>query len=229
MANKKSILAVAAHPDDLEFACAITIKNFISEGYDTNYIIITNGENGFKEEGVRREERIKIRRREQLEAAQRLGIKRVYFLGYKDGFLEYSEKLRKKLTLLIKKLKPEIVFSFDPTNQAFDNLNLFHRDHRVAAAAVFDACFAAKNNFIYPSKTGLHRVEKLYFFGTDKPDYFTDITNEFDYKMEIIKCHRSQFRDFELFKDYFKKNLASYTDKFKYSEAFRKLEVQKVT
>jgi len=64
------------------------------------YVIVTNGESGFKGKGKPKQERIDIRRKEQYEAAKKTGVKKVYFLNYRDGFLAYDESLRKKLTLL---------------------------------------------------------------------------------------------------------------------------------
>jgi len=225
----KTIVAVAAHPDDLEFGCSVMVRNLIQKGYIAFYIIATTGENGSKGEINSRSARIKIRRMEQLEAARKIGVKEVIFLNFRDGFLEYTENLRRKLTLLIKKLKPEIVFSFDPANQQFNNLNLFHRDHRAIALATFDACFAARNEFIIPSKYGTHSVQKIFFYGTDKPDYFLNITKDISFKLDVLSSHKSQFSDFKQFTSYFKENIANNSDRYKYSEAFRVIDVVQIT
>lgn len=227
--NKKCILAIGAHPDDLEFGCSVTVRNFINEGYDAYYVIITNGENGFKKKVKTRQERIDIRRSEQMEAARKIGVKKVYFFSEKDGFLEYTETLRKKLTLLVKALKPEIVFSFDPANLDFTSINLFHRDHRIAAIATFDSVFAAKNEFIYPHKNGLHKVEKIYFFGTNNPNYFFDITNDIDFKLDVLSSYKSQFPNFNNFAKFFKENLNQHHPQYKYSEAFRVMDIVQIS
>ena len=169
--KRKTIVAVGAHPDDIEFGCPVTLSNYKEKGYDIYYIVATNGENGFKLKSLSGKERINIRKKEQLVAAKKVGVKEVHFLGFKDGFLDYNDSLREKLTLLFKEIKPEIVFSFDPANLDYDNINLNHRDHRNISMAVFDAVFAAKNDFIYPDNNGKHRIEKIYFFGTNKPNY----------------------------------------------------------
>lgn len=225
----KCILAVGAHPDDLEFGCPVIVRNYIKNGYDAYYVIATNGENGCKQKGISRQERIKIRREEQMEAANKIGVKKVYFLGNRDGFLEYNESLRKKLTLLIKALKPEIVFTFDPANLDFTSINLFHRDHRITGLATFDAVFAAKNEFIYPHKNGLHKVEKMYFFGSNKPNYFLDISNDIDFKLDVLSSYKSQFPNFENFANFFKENLVQHHPEHKYSEAFRVMEVVQIS
>lgn len=225
MKNKKTILAFAAHPDDLEFGACITVKNFIKEGYEVHYVIATAGDNGFKIKNISKQKRIKVREKEQLDAANATGVKKVYFWGYEDGFLKYTDKLRKRITEIIKKLQPEIVITFDPANRDWDNLNLLHRDHRVISEAVCDGVFAAKNQFIYKSKYNPHKVSRMLFFGSNKPDYFTDITDRMDEKMEIIHCHRSQFTDFEKFRKSFTEFFTKDSDKYLHSESFRELNV----
>lgn len=223
--RKKIIMAVGAHPDDLEFGCPVTVRNFIKQGYEAYYVILTNGENGFKEKARTKQERINTRRKEQQEAAKKIGVKKIYFFGNRDGFLEYNETLRKKLTLLIKALRPEIVFCFDPANRDFDNINLFHRDHRISAEAAFDAVFAAKNEFIYPHKNGLHKVEKIYFFGTNKPNYSVDISKDIDFKLDVLSSYESQFPNFENFTNFYKDFFRNQNPEYEFSEDFRVMDI----
>jgi len=226
--NKKCLLAIGAHPDDLEFGCSVTVRNLIKEGYDAYYVIITNGENGCKKKVKTVQERINIRKNEQLDAAKKIGVKKVYFFGEKDGFLEYKESIRKKLTLLIKTLKPEIVFSFDPANLDFTSINLFHRDHRTTGLLAFDSVFAAKNEFIYPHKNGAHKVEKMYLFVTNSPNYFLDITDDINFKLDVLSSYKSQFPNFSNFASFFKENLSRHHPDYEFSEAFRVLEIVQI-
>lgn len=225
---KKSIIGFAAHPDDLEFSCTGTLSEMKKSGYEINYVIVTNGENGFKVDSkLEAKERIEIRIREQLEVARKLGVHEVVFLDYSDGFLTYTEKLRGQLVGIIKKYQPQIVFSFDPANRDYDNLNLFHKDHRVLSEVVFDACFAAKNKHMYPGRP--HQVEKIYFYGSNDPNYYEDITKSIDFKLELLACHQSQFPDFKKVADFVKNKISKGTKKYKYSEAFRVLEIEQLT
>lgn len=223
----KKILAIAAHPDDLEFSCTATLHKLMQDGYQTRFLVITNGENGFKAGDLPATQRIQIRKEEQLRSAGKLGVEHVIFLDYKDGFLEYSEKLRLQLVEQIKEYQPEIIFSFDPANLQFDNLNLFHRDHRVAAQAVFDACFAAKNHWMYPGPA--HRVERIYFYGSQQPNHFEDISDLIDFKLRLLACHQSQFPDFSKVERFIREVVSAQSRQHKYSEAFRILEVQQLT
>jgi LmbE family N-acetylglucosaminyl deacetylase len=222
----RTVLAIGAHPDDIEFSCTGTLMKLMKEGYEIYYVIATNGESGFKTGIKTRKERVKIRHTEQLNAARKLGIKKVFFLGYKDGFLHNSDDLRRKLVIIIKKLRPEIIFTFDPANTSFGNLNLNHRDHRNIGISVFDAVFAAKNKYMYPGKP--HRVNVIYFFGSHKPDCYVNINKYLKRKIEILREHKSQFSDFDEVEDWIREHLSRFSKKYKYSEAFRVVKVLQI-
>lgn len=223
---RKTVLAVGAHPDDIEFSCTGLLMKLIYRGYDTYYAVATNGESGFKVGSKPRKQRVAVRRREQLRAAKILGVKKVYFLGFKDGFLENNYELRRKLVSIIKRVKPEIIFSFDPANRTYENINLQHRDHRNVGKAVFDAVFAAKNKYMFPGKP--HKVDYLYFFGSSEPNYFENISPCIKRKLEILKEHKSQFPDFSKVENWVKTFFAKFTKKYKYSEAFRVIKVEQI-
>ena len=108
-----------------------------------------------------------MRRREQEEVARRAGLASVDFLGHPDGFLYDEETLRRQLVEALRRTRPHTVFAFDPANLRFDDLNLHHRDHRVVARATFDACFLARNRWIYPGEP--HEVERILFFASAEP------------------------------------------------------------
>jgi len=202
---------------------------FIKKGYEVIYVIATGGENGFKLKSLSGSERTNIRKKEQLAAAKIAGAKSVIFLGFNDGFLEYDDALREKITVLIKEYRPEIVFSFDPANLDFDNINLHHRDHRNLARAVFDSVFAAKNDFIFPDKNGKHRVDKIYFFGTNKPNREVDITGYMDIKLRMLKCYKSQFPNFRNFEKFFRENIACKSAEGKCTETFRIMDIVQIS
>jgi len=221
----KVILAVSAHPDDIEFACGGTMFKFKEKGYDIYLVVATNGENGFKIDYKPRKERVKIRHKEQSRAAKILGVKKVFFLNYRDGYLTYNDQLRAKLVKIIKEVKPEIIFTFDPANKSFESVNLLHRDHRAIAEAAFDAVFAARNRYMFEGKS--HSVSCFYFFGPDKPNHFENITKYISKKINLIEAHRSQFGDRKSMAVWVKKHLSQYAKKYKYSEMFRIVRIQK--
>jgi LmbE family N-acetylglucosaminyl deacetylase len=226
--NNKIIMCFAAHPDDLEFSSTVTLHKLKSKGFSLVYVIVTNGENGFKVgPEVSKEQRIRIRKQEQTEAAKKNGVLDLLFLDYRDGFLEYTEKLRKQLVDLIRKYKPELIFSFDPANRSYKNLNVAHRDHRVVSEVVLDACFAAKNDFMYAGTP--HRVSQLYLYASENPDYFEDISELMEFKLDLLACHQSQFPDFDKVTQFVKEEICSQTEQYEFSEAFRILEIKKIT
>jgi LmbE family N-acetylglucosaminyl deacetylase len=222
--NNKTVLAVGAHPDDIEFSCTGLLMKLMERSYEVYYAVATNGENKIAHKP--RKQRIAIRRKEQLSAAKKLGVKKIYFLGYKDGFLPNNDQLRGKLVRIIKTVKPEIIFSFDPANRTYENINLQHRDHRNIGKAVFDAVFAAKNRFMYPLKP--HTVNYLYFFGSANPDYFENIGKYIDRKLEVLREHKSQFSDFDKVENWVRTYLSGFTKKYKYSEAFRVIKIEQI-
>lgn len=220
----KKLLAVSAHPDDIEFAAGGTMFKFMKAGYDITLIVATNGENGFKIGHKPRRERVNIRNKEQMKAAKLLGIKKVFFLHYRDGYLKNDFALRDKIAAIIKKTKPQIVFSFDPANHKFESINLNHNDHRAVSLAAFDAVFAARNRYMLPGES--HAVEQFYFYGAERPNHYENITKYIGKKIELIKLHRSQFYDNESMEKWVKEHLSSYTKKYKYSERFRIVKIQ---
>lgn len=220
----KVILAVSAHPDDIEFAAGGTMFKYRDMGYRIYLVVATNGENGFKIEHAPKERRIKVRHKEQLNAARMLGIKKVYFLNYRDGYLKNSDELRNKLGKIIQEVKPEIIFTFDPANRSFESVNLNHRDHRAIGEAVFDAVFAARNRYMLSGKPW--PVSFFHFFGPDKPNHFENITPYINDKIKLIECHRSQWETRETMVPWVKEHLSKYTAKYKYSEKFRVVPIQ---
>ncbi len=148
---KKRFLAIAAHPDDLDFTCAGTTAKLVKEGKEVFYLIISDGSKGSHKVKLSPKNLAKIRQAEQKRAAKVLGVKNVFFLGLRDGDIENTKFLRKKIVQIIRKVKPEIILSFDPASHSFDNPHRFHRDHRQTAEAVFDAIYpAAGSESVFP-------------------------------------------------------------------------------
>src|SRR3989475_3105989 len=79
------VMVVAAHPDDPEFLAGGTVARLAREGREVAYVIVTNGNKGSSDRGVRSAELVPVREREQRHAAEVLGVKRVDFLGREDG------------------------------------------------------------------------------------------------------------------------------------------------
>jgi LmbE family N-acetylglucosaminyl deacetylase len=223
--KNKTILAVSAHPDDIEFACGGTLFKIKEQWNDIYLIVATNGENGFKVNHKPKLQRIKIRTKEQQNAADILGIKKVFFLNYKDCYLRNTDKLRKEIAAIIKKVKPDIIFSFDPANRTYESVNLLHRDHREISEAVFDAVFAARNRYFL--KGNPHFVKQFWFFGCSNPNNYENITSYINNKINLIAAHKSQYTDYNIMSNWVKTHLSNYSKKYKYSEKFRIVNITK--
>lgn len=195
--NNKIVLGVAAHPDDLDFGASGTIAKWTKEGAKCYYLILTNGCKGSKDPKMTEEKLIKIRRQEQLNAGEILGLKDIFFLKHNDTELVNDLILKKEITYYIRKLKPEIVVTMDPTLIYSSSGFINHTDHRAAGQAAIDAVFPmARDRLIFPEheKQGLtpHKVKTIYLVSFEKPNKFIDISGTIDFKLKALAAHKSQ-------------------------------------
>ncbi len=190
--KEKTILVVQAHPDDAEFHIGGSVAKWSSEGYEVYYVVVTDGSKGTYDPKMDPEKLAEIRKREEREAAKILGVKDVFFLGYKDGELILpSLELREKIIRLIRKLGADIVCTLDP----WIDYNA-HPDHRTTGIVASEATvFAGMPAFNREHlKEGLRpkQVESIYFFATDRPNLWVDVTEFVDKKFNAILAHKSQ-------------------------------------
>ena len=108
------ILVVAAHPDDIDFSAAGSIARWTSEGVEVHYCLCTDGDAGGSDESITREEMGHIRRAEQTAAAAELGVSEVHFLGHPDGRLYVTHELRRDITRVIRRVRPQRVLVPSP-------------------------------------------------------------------------------------------------------------------
>ncbi len=228
--SKKIILAIGAHPDDIDIGSSGSIAKWIKEGAETYYLVLTDGSKGSEDPDIPNAELTKLRRKEQQDAADLLGVKKVFFLDFVDGELENSHQLRKELVRIIRTVKPKTIICFDPTfvydiQRGFIN----HPDHRVAGQAALDAVFPfARNMRTYPEllQEGLKSfvVEELLMTNFSESNFYVDISDTIDLKLKAIGCHVSQFQDMEKFQERMKKmnslNGEKASPKVKYAEGF---------
>jgi LmbE family N-acetylglucosaminyl deacetylase len=136
--------------------------------------VATNGENGFKINHKPRTERVKIRYKEQVKAARLLGVKK-FTVFITRRLSNQHEKLRNKIARIIKQVKPEIIISFDQQIRSFEYKFKSQRPPSNSQAS-FDAVFATKEPLYSARKS--HSVRYFYFFGTDKPNHYENITGQ---------------------------------------------------
>lgn len=201
----KSAMAIHAHPDDQEFTIAGTLAKWARAGCEIVTVCITSGDAGSNDRmdpTMTREELARMREEEQRHACAVLGVRHVEFLHYADGTLQPTIELRRDLTRLIRKYKPEVVICGDPTVRFYGNSYLNHPDHRAAADAALDAVFpSAGTKFIFPELRDEgyepHQVKKVFIHGSEKPDTFIDIGATIETKIAALKEHKSQLGDWD--------------------------------
>ncbi|MBI3454882.1 MAG: PIG-L family deacetylase [Candidatus Rokubacteria bacterium] len=199
------VMSIHAHPDDQEFTVGGTLAKWARAGSAIVTVCITSGSAGSNEytpPSMTRETLGPIREEEQRHACRVLGISEVVFLRYEDGVLEPSLALRRELTRLIRRYRPDAVVCGDPTVRFYGTSYLNHPDHRVAADAALDAVFpSAGTRLIFPEllDEGLepHHVKTVFVHGADPPDTVIDISAVLDVKLAALKEHCSQMGEWD--------------------------------
>lgn len=203
--TKKSILVVLAHPDDPEFFCGGTLARWTKAGHDVHYCLITNGNKGSDDPNITPVELATLREIEQKKAAEIIGVHHIEQLGYDDGMLIADLQARKDVVRVIRKIKPNILVSCDPTNFFPNEGYINHSDHRTAGQIALDAVFPASGNrmffpeLITEENLHPHSVEEVWLSLTSQPDINIDITDTFEIKLKALLEHKSQIGDPDAF------------------------------
>jgi LmbE family N-acetylglucosaminyl deacetylase len=198
----ESAMAINAHPDDIEFSCVGTLARWARLGTRVIYVLCTSGDVGIAEPGMTREKAAQIREAESIEAARIAGVNQVVFLHEPDGLLQPTLELRKKLVREIRKYRPEVIITGDPTIVWSGDDYINHPDHRASAMAALDATFPAAgqpNLFEELEQEGLtaHKVRKVYAHVWEKADVFINIEETIGIKVAALRAHKSQLKDWD--------------------------------
>ena len=161
----KVILAVGAHPDDIEIGVGGTLKKFKGHGEKLYSIIMTRGENGNHCPEMSEAEA----------SASMLGLEDLVFLDFKDTFIPYNGKSVQKLEEYIKKINPSIIY----THTSHDR----HQDHQNTSKIIQSASRFIPNVFLFDSPSTSNEFA---------PNYFEDITQTIDQKIEMLGKYHSQ-------------------------------------
>jgi LmbE family N-acetylglucosaminyl deacetylase len=229
----KRAMAIVAHPDDLEFGAAGTVARWSQAGAEVCYVICTSGDVGIAA-SMSRDKAKEIRETEQRKAAEITGVKEVVFLREPDGTLVNTLELRKKLVREIRRFKPEVLITTDPTALFFDNY-INHPDHRAAGMAALDAVFPAAGQphvFEELAEEGLtaHKTKRVYVNSWRDANTWVNITDTIDIKIAALKAHESQMAENNLEPDKMLREWAARVGEGKemeYAEAFRVIILEK--
>ncbi len=201
------LLAVVAHPDDLEYGAASAIARWTAAGRWVGYVIVTDGEAGI--DGLAPTEARSIRQHEQRNSAKVVGVDDVVFLHHPDGVVQADLDLRRDLAREIRRHRPDIllVANYDLTYGLAAGQRIVNQaDHRAVGIAALDAARDAGNRWIFPelAEQGLEPwagVTHVYVMGSNEPTHAVDVTDTIDVGVESLRAHDAYLtglgRDFD--------------------------------
>ncbi len=182
---KLHIMAIGAHPDDVELGCSGTLINHINKGQEVGIIDLTEGELGTRGTAQSRYE-------EAAASAKLMGVAVRHNLNLGDGFFQHNAENQRKLISYIRHYRPDVVLA----NALADR----HPDHGRAGKLIADACFLSGLRKIETTWEGEAQVAwrpaKVFHYIQDRftePDFIVDISQSFDLKMRAIACFQTQF------------------------------------
>ena len=183
---KLDVLAIGAHPDDVELGCSGTIINEVKKGKKVGIVDLTEGELGTR--GT-----VETRYQEAADAAKIMGIAVRENLKMRDGFFVNDEQHQLQLIKILRKYQPEIVIG--------NILDDRHPDHGKAGKLIYDSCFLSglskietKNEDGIPQekwrpKYLLHYIQDRFY----EPDFIVDISDVWEQRLDSIKAYKTQF------------------------------------
>jgi bacillithiol biosynthesis deacetylase BshB1 len=186
---KLDVLAIGAHPDDVELGCGATIAKEVANGNKVGIIDLTRGELGTRGTAETRDE-------EAFNAGKILGVQSRVNMRFADGFFVNDKAHQLELIKMIRYFKPEIILC----NAIEDR----HIDHGKGSALVSDACFLSglrKIETVYKDDDSLQeawRPKAVYHYIQWKdiePDIALDVTGYMDKKLESVLAYKTQFFD----------------------------------
>jgi LmbE family N-acetylglucosaminyl deacetylase len=184
-------LAIAAHPDDVEFGCGATLAKWAAAGCRIHHLVCTDGSKGSWDPSEDVARLVAVRQDEQRQAAAVLGGRDdVVFLGWPDGELEAGLRQRWEVAYWIRVIKPDVVLGHDPWKRY-----RIHPDHRAAGFLATDGIVAARDPHFFPEQSAApHRPSHLLLWEADEVDHLEDVTGYESVKVAALLSHRSQHR-----------------------------------
>ncbi len=196
--GSSSIMAIAAHPDDIEGWCAGTLACAIDRGATVRLLLVTSGDKGSSDPAAQPAS-VATRREEEARCAGRvLGLADIAFLRHPDGEVEPTPALRGQVVEWIRRWRPDTVFTHDPEHP--DPPYISHRDHRTVGRVTLDAIYpSARDPLSFPDqlRAGLapHIVRHVWLFASTQADAYVDISAGFERKLAARLEHTSQTPD----------------------------------
>jgi len=186
-------LAIAAHPDDLEYGAAAAVAAWTDAGREVGYLLVTRGEAGIA--GMAPERAGPVREAEQRAGAAAVGVTAVEFLAYRDGVTVEGPALRRDLARAIRRQRPELVVTLNHHDYwGFGGWN--SADHRAVGRVVLDAVADAGNQWIFPelSEEGLEPwggVRWIAIAGSPRATHAVDVSATLERAVASLAAHRA--------------------------------------
>jgi LmbE family N-acetylglucosaminyl deacetylase len=192
-------LVVTAHPDDVDFGSAGTVAMMTDAGVQVTYCIVTDGDAGGSDRAMARHDMAMLRRKEQTDAANLVGVTELCFLGYGDGRLQVTLQLRADISAVIRRVRPQVVITQSP-QRTLDRIYASHPDHLAAGEATLCAVYPdARNPFAFPElfEEAIEpwAVDEVWVQGGGDGTHAIDVSAAVDRKMAALMCHVSQHTD----------------------------------
>jgi len=202
--KKVNILAIGAHPDDIEFGCGGALIKYTQKGHRLFLLVMTGGGLGGSSS---------VRTQEQKASGKILGTEKIYWGGYDDTHLVVDIDLIDKIEAVIAEVKPDFIFCNFPDDT--------HQDHRHLAQAIMSATRYIRNVLFFEGPTTQNF----------NPQVFVDISDTLDRKVEALKAHHSQvmktnIEDLSIVEvAHSSANFRGIQGRVKYAEAFHSLRL----
>ena len=185
------VLAVVAHPDDMEYGAAAAVARWTAAGIDVRYVLVTSGEAGI--DGVTPEVAGPLRRQEERAGAEAVGVGVVEFLDHRDGVVEYGLELRRDIARAIRRHRPDTVVSLTG-RERFAGGGTNQADHRAVALAALDGAKDAGNRWIFPELLDEGHepwggVRRVMYHGSPEPSHGGDVTGHVDAAVASLQAH----------------------------------------
>jgi len=165
MIQRMNILAIGAHPDDIEYGCAGTLIKYAERGHHIFLLVLTGGQEGGSSE---------TRKQEQENAAELMSVQKIFWGGYHDTQLPLNKELIEKIEEVLGEVNPDLIL----VNYGDDT----HQDHRILSQATMSATRYVRNVLFFEVPTTQNF----------NPQVFVDISDTLERKSQVLNAHASQ-------------------------------------
>jgi LmbE family N-acetylglucosaminyl deacetylase len=210
--NWNRAVAVAAHPDDLEYGVAAAVARWTGQGRQVCYVLASSGEAGI--ESMEPGRAGPLREDEERRSAALVGVSEVEFLGHADGTIEYGLPLRRAIAAALRRHQPDVVIAMNFGLTWGEDGPVNHADHRAVGLATLDACRDAANSWVFPDAgPAWHGISAIYVAGVTEPSHFVDVTGTIEAGIASLREHKVYLdglgREFD--PDEFLRNMTGFT------------------